>query len=78
MEITAYQQQAYFDILQTTMKKCPQAVRLFYRHTDGTIRLFRYSDMEYMGISERDFPHAPPITQELAKKVKEAENKPAG
>lgn len=78
MEITTYHKQACVDILQTLMKTHPEAVRLFYRHTDGTIRLFRYSDMEYMGVCDRDFPHAPPITPELAEKVRIAESKPAG
>lgn len=73
MEITAYQKQAYIDTIQMLMKTHPEAVRLFYRHTDGTIRLFRYSDMEYVGICEYDFPHAPPITPELAEKVRKAE-----
>lgn len=77
MQITERQRQECFDILDMVREKYPQHYQLFYRHTDGTIRLFRYSDMEYIGISPYDFPKAPEIPPELAKKVEDAKNKPA-
>lgn len=66
----------YQEIIQWGIEHAPHAVQLFYRHTDGTVRLFRYTDMEYIGVSPYEFPNAPSITPELAKKVEEAENKP--
>lgn len=75
--MSQYQMGQYQEIMQWGMEHAPHAVRLVYRHTDGTLRMFRYSDMEYLGISPYDFPKAPAITPELAKKVELAENKPA-
>lgn len=68
-KFTNRQKRECIDIISDMMRDHPEAVILFYRHTDGTIRLFRYSDMEYVGISKRNFPHAPPITPELERKV---------
>ena len=66
-------------IMEWCIREHPEAVRLHYRHTDGTLRMFRYSDMEYMGLCPHKFKNSPPIPPELAAKVEaaEAKNKPA-
>lgn len=61
----------YQEIMQWGFQNAPRAVRLVYRHTDGTLRMFRGSNMEYLGISPYDFPHAPELPPELKKKLEE-------
>jgi hypothetical protein len=61
--------------LQKAIKLCkernPQAVRVVYRHTDGTLVEFRYSDMAYLGrCPYDDLVNVPDIPLELASKVK--------
>lgn len=64
----------YQRVMQYCKEYAPHAVRMVYRHTDGTLRMFRYSNMEYLGVCPYEFSNAPAITPELAKKVEDAEN----
>ena len=67
----------YQQVMRYCMERAPHAIRVVYRHTDGTLRMFRYSNMEYLGECTLDFPNAPDIPPELAKVVEEAESKSA-
>lgn len=67
----------YQQVMQYCKERAPHAIRVVYRHTDGTLRMFRYSNMEYLGECPIDFKDVPDIPPELAKVVEEAENKPA-
>lgn len=60
----------YQQVMQYAVQNAPHAVRTVYRHPDGTLRVFRYTDNKYMGLCEFDFPNAPPITDELLEKIR--------
>lgn len=65
----------YQQIMRYCKERAPHAIRVVYRHTDGTLRMFRYSNMEYMGECPYEFENATDIPPELAKVVEEAESK---
>lgn len=67
----------YQQVMRYCIEHAPHAVRRVYRHTDGTLRMFRYSNMEYLGECPYDFVDVPDIPPELAKIVEEAENESA-
>ncbi len=67
----------YQQIVQYCKERAPHAIRVVYRHTDGTLRMFRYSNMEYLGKCPIDFTDVPDIPPELAKVVEAADREAA-
>lgn len=63
----------YQQVMRYCMERAPHAIRVVYRHTDGTLRMFRYSNMEYLGECPYEFQNATDIPPELAKVVEAAD-----
>ncbi len=59
----------YQQIIKYCKEHAPHTVRVVYRHTDGTLVEFRYSNMEYLGRCPYDLENAPDIPPELASMV---------
>lgn len=65
-----YVMSPYQQVMKYCKEHAPHAVRVVYRHTDGTLVTFRYSDMAYMGRCPfDDLVHVPDIPPELAETV---------
>lgn len=61
----------YEQVMQYAKERVPDAIREVYRHTDGTLVEFRYSDKKFLGQCPYDNfgAEAPPIPPELVDKV---------
>ena len=65
-----YVMDPYQMALNYCKERFPHAVHVVYRHTDGTLVEFRYSDMKYLGpCPYDDFVDVPDIPPELAAAV---------
>ena len=67
----------YQQVMRYCMERAPHAIHVVYRHTDGTLRMFRYSNMEYLGECPYEFQNATDIPPELAKVVEAADREAA-
>ncbi|MGM9676764.1 MAG: hypothetical protein ACI3XW_04070 [Butyricicoccus sp.] len=61
--MTAYQQ-----LIHVMKETYPEALMEHYRHPDGSIRQFRYTDHTYLGIGP-EMEHAPMLPEALLRKI---------
>lgn len=65
--MTAYQQ-----LIHVMQETYPEALVELYRHPDGSIRQFRYTDHAYMGPGPQ-VEHAPMLPEALLQKIPKEE-----
>lgn len=58
----------YEQLIHVMKETNPQALIELYRHPDGSIRQFRYTDHTYLGIGA-PMEHAPALPEALRRKI---------